>query len=212
MSDKMNREIMVVNNEKLFEWIKRETKIYVNDDINFEEKIVKIYEYMVRGEAEQNFNYKQPLPYGIVINNDNKIFVYKRWWNWSNNGEARLHSKISIWVGWHIEKSDEWLTDILRDTLKREIEEEINIKEEDINSVNILWYINIDDWEVQELHLWLAYLVRVNNSDIKLLDWELDNWEFVSLSTLEWMIISWDYDVEPWSKIIFEPLKKYLKK
>jgi predicted NUDIX family phosphoesterase len=33
---------------------------------------------MVRGDAEQNFNYKQPIPYGVLISNDKKVFVYKR--------------------------------------------------------------------------------------------------------------------------------------
>jgi len=212
MSDKMLKEIMVVKNDTLFKWIKRKTKIYTNDEINFEEKIIDIYEYMVRWKAEENFEYKQPLPYWIIINEDNKIFVYKRWWAWSNNGEARLHSKISIWVWWHIEREDENLNNILRDTLKREIKEEINIKESSIKSLNIIGYINIDDWKVQELHLWIAYIVKVSNSNFELLDWELDNWEFVTLSTLEGMFNSGNYDVEAWSKIVFESVKEYMNK
>lgn len=212
MSDKMQREIMVIKNDTLFEWIKRETKIYTNDDINFEKKIVDSYEYMVRGKAEEDFDYKQPLPYWVIIDEDNRVFVYKRWWKWSNNGEARLHSKISIWVWGHIEREDEDLNDILRDTLKREIEEEIDISESDIKSVDIIWYINIDDGEVQELHLWLAYLVRVHSTDIRLLDWELDNWEFVTLSTLEAMVASGNYDLEKWSMILLKPLKNILNK
>jgi isopentenyldiphosphate isomerase len=43
------------------------------------------------------------------------------------------------------------------------------------------------------------------------LDWELDNWEFVSLEKLEEMLASWNYDIEPWSKILFEPIKELLK-
>jgi predicted NUDIX family phosphoesterase len=62
-----------------------------------------------------------------------------------------------------------------------------------------------------QVHIWVAYLVEVKSSNFELLDWELDNWEFVSLEKLEEMLISWDYDIEPWSKILFEPIKKLLK-
>jgi hypothetical protein len=53
-------------------------------------------------------------------------------------------------------------------------------------------------------------LVEVLNDNFELLDWELDNWEFVSLEQLEQMINSPDYDTEAWSKILFEPIKKIL--
>jgi predicted NUDIX family phosphoesterase len=61
------------------------------------------------------------------------------------------------------------------------------------------------------VHIWVAYLVEVKDSNFELLDWELDNWEFVSLEKLEEMLASWDYDIESWSKILFEPIKKLLK-
>jgi len=211
MSDKMLKHIMVCENEKLFKWIKRETKLYTNEDMDFEKRVNDTFEYMVRWRAEEDFDYKQPLPYGVVIDENNRIFVYQRWWAWSNNWESRLNNKISFWVWWHI---DEWdfTKDILRNTLKREIEEEINIKEKNIKSIEILWYINIDNWKVEEVHFWLAYLVKITNSNVELLDWELQNWEFINIDTLEEMSKSWKYDIELWSKILLEPLKKYLNK
>jgi len=33
---------------------------------------------MVRSEAEVNFDYKQPIGYAVVINENKDIFVYKR--------------------------------------------------------------------------------------------------------------------------------------
>jgi predicted NUDIX family phosphoesterase len=58
--------------------MEKETKFYSNEEVNFEKNILKNYEYMVRGKAEVNFDYKQPIGYAIVLNEDNKIFVYKR--------------------------------------------------------------------------------------------------------------------------------------
>lgn len=210
VKDKMQRQIMVVKNSILFKNTKR-IDWFLSVSENFEEIILKNYEYMVRWQAEVNTDYKQPIPYGVVINDENKVFVYKRWWISSNAWESRLHSKISFWVGWHIEVDDKVSKNLLRETLLREVEEEINISENDINKVEVLWYINDDNSDsYSTYHLWVAYLIYVKNSNIALLDWELEKWEFLSLKEIEEMMNSWEYDIETWSKIIYDEIKKYL--
>ena len=211
VQDKMLREIMVVANDKLFWNTTRETKYYENSEYNFEEIILENYEYMVRGQAEENVAYKQPIPYGVVINQDNKIFVYKRWGAWSNAWEARLHSQIAFWVGGHIEREDEDSDNLLKDALLREIEEEINIPASDIGSIEAIWYINDDTAPIHEVHFWVAYLIKVNNDNVALLDGELENGEFISVEDLEEMIQDENYKVENWSKTLFEPLKNILQ-
>lgn len=212
VKDKMVREIMVVANDKLFSDFPRATKYYENSEFNFEEVILENYEYMVRGEAEENTSYKQPIPYGVVVNSDNKIFVYKRWGAGSNAWESRLHSKIAFWVWGHIEREDENSKNILTDSLVREIEEEINIAHDEIQSVEAIWYLNEDDWAVSEVHFWIAYIIKVETSNVALLDGELENGEFISIEDLQDMLESPDYEVENWSKILFEPIKNILQK
>ena len=210
VKDKMKREVMVVSNKALFWNMEKETKFYENGSVEFEKNILENYEYMVRGEAEVNFEYKQPIWYGIVLNDKDEIFVYKRWGASSNAWDQRLHNKIAIWVWGHIEKEDEDLKNPISDSLVREIEEELNIVEKDVKSVEAIWYINNEKDIVSQVHIWVAYIVRVNTSNFELLDWELDNWEFVSLSTLEGMFDSGNYDVEGWSMIVLDAVKKYL--
>ena len=212
VKDKMKREIMVVANKYLFEKFPRESRFYSQEEADFESIILDKYEYMVRGEAEVNFDYKQPISYAVVINENDEIFVYKRWGADSNAGDSRLHNKIAFWVGWHIEREDENLDNPLEDSMVREIEEELNIKPKDIKSFRAIWYINNETDEVSKVHIWVAYLVKVANSNFELLDWELDNWEFVNIDVLEKMVYSDDYDTEKWSRILFEPIKKILKK
>ncbi len=210
VKDKMKQEVMVVDNKLLFSEIKRETKFYYNDEYNFEENILKNYTYMVREKAETDYNYKQPVPYWIVINEKNEIFVYKRWWAWSNSAENRLHSKISIWVGWHIEREDENTDNPLRDTLVREIEEELGFNQKDIKSVEPIGYLNYDADEVSKFHIWTCYIVKVDNPDIKLLDWELEKWDFMNILEIEKLLKSWQSNLEWWSKTLFEPIKKLI--
>ncbi|MDD5769748.1 MAG: NUDIX domain-containing protein [Candidatus Gracilibacteria bacterium] len=210
VKDKMQRQIMVVKNSILFKNTKR-IDGFLSVSENFEEIILKNYEYMVRGQAEVNTDYKQPIPYGVVINDENKVFVYKRGGISSNAGESRLHSKISFGVGGHIEVDDKVSKNLLRETLLREVEEEINISENDINKVEVLGYINDDNSDsYSTYHLGVAYLIYVKNSNIALLDGELEKGEFLSLKEIEEMMNSGEYDIETWSKIIYDEIKKYL--
>lgn len=211
VKDKMMREIMVVANKHLFSELLKESRFYSNDEMNFEKIILNHYEYMIRWEAEKNFVYKQPIPYWVVINDKNEIFVYKRWWANSNAWDQRLHEKISIWVGWHIEKEDENMENPIKDSLIREIEEEINIKDDSIISVDAIWYINNESDEVSQVHFWIAYIIKIKSSDFDLFDWEIEKWEFVSIDKLNEMINSWEYDVEAWSKILSPEITKLLK-
>lgn len=209
VTDKMQRKIMVVKNEILFSK-KPSQEWFLPKSDNYEEIILNSFEYMIRGEAEKNFSYKQPIPYGVVINEQKEIFVYKRWWSWSNAWDSRLHSKISFWVGWHIEIDDTVNKNLLRESLLRELEEEIMIKESDVLKVEVLWYINDNSNEVWKVHFWIAYIIEITNTKISMEDGELENGEFLSISQIDEMIKSWNYDIENWSNIMYHEIKKYL--
>lgn len=209
VTDKMQREILVVATAKLFENIERETKVYTNES-DFESIILESYEYMVRGEAEVNFDYKQPIPYAIVLNEKDEIFVYKRGWAWSNAWESRLHEKIAIGVGGHIEREDEDSENILKDSLIREVEEELNVSPDMIADAFPIWYINQDTDEVCKVHLWIGYVVKLKSSDFDLLDGELAHGEFKNFEDLTAMIASWEYDVEPWTQMLAPEIQKYI--
>lgn len=208
--DKMQREIMVVRNSYLFANCERKNKFYSNDEVNFDTIINQNYEFMIREIAEKNREYKQPIWYAIILDQENNIFIYERWWKWSNAWESRLHSKISFWVGGHIEREDENAENILRDSMVREVEEELHLRDSDIELISPIWYINDDSESVWEVHIWACYVVKVTNTNFELLDWELKSAEFIKINELEARICSWMYDLESWSQILFEPLKKYL--
>lgn len=203
---------MVVKNNFLFENYERKTGFYSWVEYDFEKIILNNLEYMVRWEAEVDFDYKQPITYAVVINKDDKIFVYKRWWKNSNNWDARVFGKISIWVWWHLDKEDHFFENALKDWLLREVEEELWLIQKDIDSVDSIWFINNEEDDVNKVHIWAAYIIKINNDKVELLDWELEKWEFISVEKYEEMISSWNYDVENWSKILLEPLKEYLNK
>lgn len=210
VKDKMLREIMAVQNAILFANIERTTKVYSREEIDFEKIIEENYEFLVRGPLETNFDYKQPIPYGIVLNNKNEIFVYQRWWAGSNAGESRLHDKIAIGVGGHIEKEDILSSHLLRDALVREVEEEIGIWANDIAEVFPIGYVNYEEDEVNQVHLWIGYIVKLSGWDISMTDGELAKGEFKSIEELKDMIKSGDYDVEFWTQMLTPYVEKYI--
>jgi len=210
--DKMDVQIMVVKNSNLFEKYKRETRFYSWNEFDIEKIVLENFEYMRRWDAEVNFDYKQPITYSVIVNKNDEIFVYKRWWKLSNNWEYKLYDKIAIWIWWHIDK-EKYIENPIKEWLLREVEEEIWLKGKDINLVEAIWFINNEENELNQVHIWAVYIIKINDeNNIKLLDWELEKWNFVTVLEYEEMINSWEYDIEPWSKILLEPIKKYLNK
>src|SRR3990167_10477647 len=98
---KENEMVMVVSREDLFAdeiWngINSENlKKYVS-------LIFKKHKFMKRGDAEENPNWKQIIPY-MFFENDNKIFLMQRK---GDHTDSRLANKYSLGVGGHINKED----------------------------------------------------------------------------------------------------------
>jgi predicted NUDIX family phosphoesterase len=116
-----------------------------------------------------------------------------------------------LWVGGHIEVADKVNKNLLKDTLFREIEEELNIKSEDIKEVQALGYINDDSNEVWKFHIWVCYALLTNNTNTTLTDWELDKWEFLSIEEIKEIFENPIYDVENRSRIILDDVERYVK-
>ena len=191
---------MVIKADKLFENYPRQNGFYTQE-FNFEDIILKNFEYMKRGLAEEDINFKQPLPYGILVSPDNKVFMYKRGWKTSQVGEKRLYDKVSFWVGWHVEEDVKNTQNPLKETLLREIEEEVGIKPDDIEKIELVWYINDDTNDVWKVHFGLAYVVKLKTKDVKIDKWELAHWEFINIQDIPKILSNPQFDVEPWSKI-----------
>lgn len=210
IADKMKREVMVVANTHLFSDIERESKVYSTQDSDFETKILKNFEFMIRGSAEENTDYKQPITYAIVLNENNDIFVYIRGGKDSAAGDVRLHEKLSIGVGWHLEREDEDVENPLRDCLARELDEEIALKPENITEIFPIGYINDDRNSVWEVHIWVSYVIKTKDFNPVMEDGELASGEFVSYQKLLEMMDSGNYDVETWTQLLTPEIKKYI--
>ena len=110
--------------------------------------IQKHFEYIPRSDAENDPSYKQIIPY-VAVCRDGKYFATRRL---AKGGESRLHGKLSIGVGGHINPGpDGEGSEALMNGLHREMEEEL-IMEGD-GTLTCLGLINDDSNGVGSVHL-----------------------------------------------------------
>lgn len=115
------------------------------------------YSFIDRAEAENNPAYKQLIPYA-TLTKAGFILVLERT---SAQSETRLHGKLSLGVGGHINPNDEGasLDATIARALNRELNEELWL--ETPVQPRLLGLINDDSNSVGSVHLGLHYLVTV---------------------------------------------------
>jgi predicted NUDIX family phosphoesterase len=162
----------VFNNEKLtFQGVETDT----SKTVSIVENMARTYSVMRRGDAEENPQYKQPIPY-CVLKRGNQIFSYKRL---TGGGESRLHNQISLGVGGHLEGTDgDDFFETLSSGLQRELEEELFMNKDKL-TLNTVGLINDDQNPVGMVHLGMLVIgelpedeeVNVRETDQLLGEW-----------------------------------------
>lgn len=113
--------------------------------------------FMDRAAAEEDPSHKQLIPYCIFRCGD-RILHYTRG---KSGGESRLHAKISVGVGGHVNPVDmdggKTGADAYHAAVTREIEEELNLPEE--HAHRIIALLNDESNPVGQVHLGIVHLV-----------------------------------------------------
>lgn len=117
------------------------------------------YLFIDRPVAELDSSYKQLIPYVTVIS-AGKVLCLERT---NAQSETRLHGKISLGVGGHINPVDqgETLIHVISRAMARELKEELWLQTEAQPTLQGL--INDNDNPVGSVHLGLHYLLHVNS-------------------------------------------------
>jgi predicted NUDIX family phosphoesterase len=176
----MDERILVIERGLLFDGVYSDELAFlgVNSDEDmtgrFLGRLHKNFEIMRRGDAEDNPQYKQPIPYVIVKSGD-KIFVYKRL---GGSGETRLVGRSSIGVGGHMNYHEgcETFLDQICENAYRELNEELNIDFDGEVELSIIGTINDDRDDVGKVHFGiLAVATFPEGTPISV--WETDQLE-----------------------------------
>jgi predicted NUDIX family phosphoesterase len=203
---KMDEMIIVAKREAVFH---NETLAFQGVEIDKEkvtgiiEAISSTYEVMRRGNAEENPAYKQPIPYAVMRKGE-EVFMYRRL---SGGGETRLHDKLSIGVGGHMNDIPEANTfeDVLMENLRRELEEELMI-EASSQEINFIGLINDDANEVGRVHIGLLVIIELPTDAVVEVR-EKDQLEGKWVSVDELLATDVYEKLESWSQIATNSLK-----
>ncbi|MDA0293795.1 MAG: hypothetical protein O3A75_06065 [Verrucomicrobia bacterium] len=121
--------------------------------------------FLPRPSAEADPSYKQIIPY-LVLRHGDRVLCYTRG---KSGGEARLHAKMSVGIGGHMNDGDTNAAHFdqaayLR-AVERELHEELEIPGPYRQRAVAL--INDDTNEVGRVHLGVVHLVEVDSPDIR---------------------------------------------
>ena len=209
----MKKEIMVVHRDALFlNDMFHGFKRY--DEKDYESRILKNFTYMRRGDVEENPEYKQPIAYCAIINPSlKKVFAFQRSKKDKNYVEKRLQGKWSWGVGGHIDKEDNFDGSPIKNSMEREIEEEIEFVDGKIINSYPLGYIYLGKGidMVNDVHFGILYAIETDATIINPRDTEMSEGKLRNISELNDICSSSKLSVEDWSKTALIPLKEYFK-
>ena len=157
--------------------------------------------YMDRELAEQSPQFKQLITYAIFCH-QGRILAYART---SKGGESRLHNKMSLGIGGHINPID-GLTDSISTYLagmEREIREEITFTGSATQELFAI--INDDTNEVGSVHLGIVHRFELDNDEVAPLEKKLTDMRFCTLDELAGPLYE---RLETWSAICVDALRQ----
>jgi predicted NUDIX family phosphoesterase len=138
--------------------------------------------FMDRAEAEEDPSFKQLIPY-CVFRHGERILHYTRG---KSGGESRLHAKISVGVGGHINPvdADSGRTgpEVYHAAVARELDEELELPGG--QSQRIIGLLNDDSNPVGRVHLGIVHLIDIESDAVSSREDALANLAFSPLAEL----------------------------
>lgn len=155
--------------------------------------ILEHHFFLEREKAEYDDTVKQIIPY-VVIRQGGRFFLLRRL---KKQTEARLHDKLSLGVGGHINPTEEAAEDPLETGLLRELDEEVAV--ETVTSLAAVGFLNENNGGVSDYHAALVCLLEAEGQ-VSVRETEKMSGSWASVEELQ---RDFPY-LETWSQIVVE--------
>ena len=160
--------------------------------------------FLPRSAAENDPSHKQIIPY-LVIRHGGRVLRYTRG---KSGGESRLHAKMSIGIGGHINDGDSGAGHFTRDAYdraaERELHEELAIAGGYRQKIAAL--LNDDATDVGRVHLGIVHVITVDSPSITPREDAICDLQFVTPAELAPI----SERLENWSRICLGGLGRLL--
>jgi len=160
--------------------------------------------FVERRHAELDASLKQVIPYTLVTHG-REVLLLRRL---DGGGEARLHGKLSVGVGGHVNPVDAGDEDLLDVACRRELEEEIAI--DCPYGLRSRGVINDDSTNVGAVHFGLVNVARCETRDVRVRETDVIEGSFVDRAQLVEMAAGEPGRFETWSALILSRLDAVL--
>lgn len=148
-------QVMVVERERLQPYLVERGLVRENLD-EILDVILDGHFFLDRPTAEISPQYKQIIPY-VLIRHADSFYLLQRT---QKQTESRLHLKLSIGIGGHINPD----TPELLDGLHKELEEEVDVQGD--YDLAFLGILNDDTTEVGSVHLGAVYVLDAHEQNV----------------------------------------------
>lgn len=190
----MNEEVMVVETAKLAPLFRGRAFDLIRDDADAILDVIKGRHFFVpRPDAEVEPKWRQIIPYVVVMHGDD-VFTLRRL---RKQTEARLHDKVSIGIGGHINPGHDILSG-----LQKELDEEVAV--EGSYALEFAGILNDESTEVSRVHLGAVYVLRASSANVLVRETEKMTGSFVPRRELATLRDA----METWSQVVYDALLK----
>lgn len=155
--------------------------------------LLKEHFFMEREKAEYDNTVKQIIPY-VILRRGEQYYLLRRL---KKQTEARLHDKLSLGVGGHINPGEAAEGDVLEAGLMRELTEEVAV--ETVRSLRCVGFLNENNGGVSDYHAALVYLLEAEG-EVSVLETEKMSGAWTSVPDLREVLDR----LETWSRIVVE--------
>ena len=160
--------------------------------------------FVERRYTETDSSFKQIIPYCLVTCGDS-VFLLRRT---KKGGEARLHGRLSIGVGGHINPVDEEVGDVVEAGADRELEEEIVVEAPCTREP--VGIINDDASKVGSVHFGIVFRVEVEEPKVRVRETDQLEGEFVTRDALRELLANERDRFETWTALILDRMDEAL--
>ncbi len=195
----MSERVLVIPSEEILQIVGNSEGIINVEYSTIQNVISQFGVFIDRDRAESDENYRQVIPY-VVMKEQDKFLVLRRT---TRQGEKRLHNKISLGVGGHINRDDnEQPWQAFLKGMEREINEEVRVR---ILNLSYLGLINDLSSPVSRVHVGIAFVADVIFEGLNEPDMFTYTW--CKLSELAKFL----QHMEGWSYIVFQELRRLMQ-
>jgi len=191
----LSESVLVVDNKLVGPYIPGPEPMLITErSMELYSLILENHTFAPRDEVEEDYTRKQPIPYVAVRHGDSYLMLRRT----KKQSEKRLHDKLSLGIGGHINPGEDGVEDIIMNALRRELEEEVHIHRP--SGLKFAGFINDESNSVSRVHLGLLFIMDTEDEGFEVREKDMMTAEWVQTSSLKA-----HYDkFETWSQIVYD--------